>query len=29
LELIFKSSGEPACVKTSSIQKLVSRGWAQ
>ncbi len=29
LELIFKSSGEPACVKTSSVQKLVSWGWAQ
>ncbi|MGY5140552.1 MAG: PEFG-CTERM sorting domain-containing protein [Candidatus Nitrosopumilus sp. Bin_571-38] len=29
LELIFKSSGNPACVKETSIQKLVSRGWTQ
>jgi hypothetical protein len=29
LELIFKSSGEPACVKTSSVQKLISWGWTQ
>ena len=29
LELIFKQSGEPACVKTSSVQKLVSWGWTQ
>jgi|APSaa5957512535_1039671.scaffolds.fasta_scaffold47597_2 hypothetical protein len=28
-ELIFKSSGQPACVKTSSVQKLVSWGWTQ
>ena len=29
MELIFKSSGVPACVKTSSVQKLVSWGWTQ
>ena len=29
LELIFKQSGEPACVKASSVQKLVSWGWTQ
>jgi len=29
LELIFKSSGEPACVKETSVQKLISRGWTQ
>jgi hypothetical protein len=29
MELIFKVSGEPACVKTSSVQKLISWGWAQ
>lgn len=27
--LVFKSSGEPACVKHSSVQKLVSVGWTQ
>ena len=27
--LVFKSSGEPACVKYSSVQKLVSMGWTQ
>ena len=27
--LVFKQSGEPACVKTSSIQKLINMGWAQ
>ena len=29
MELIFKPSGEPACVKVSSVQKLVSWGWIQ
>ena len=29
LELIFKQSGEPACVKASSVQKLISWGWTQ
>jgi hypothetical protein len=29
LELIFKSSGEPACVKISSVQKLINWGWSQ
>lgn len=27
--LIFKPDGTPACVKTSSVQKLVSMGWSQ
>ena len=27
LELIFKSSGTPACVKSSTAEKLVQRGW--
>ena len=27
--LVFKPSGDPACVKISSIQKLVSYGWTQ
>ena len=29
LNLIFTSSGNPACVKETSIQKLVNRGWTQ
>lgn len=29
MDLIFKPSGNPACVKFSSAQKLMSRGWAQ
>ena len=29
LELIFKSSGEPACVKETSVQKLITWGWTQ
>ncbi|QLH04688.1 hypothetical protein C5F49_04715 [Nitrosopumilus oxyclinae] len=29
LELIFKYSGEPACVKASSVKKLVNWGWTQ
>jgi hypothetical protein len=29
LNLIFKSSGSPACVKETSVQKLISWGWAQ
>ncbi|QLH02915.1 hypothetical protein C5F47_04805 [Nitrosopumilus cobalaminigenes] len=28
-ELIFKPSGGPACVNTTSVQKLVSWGWTQ
>ncbi len=29
LELIFKKSNfHPACVKPSSIEKLIERGWA-
>ena len=27
--LVFKPSGEPACVKISSVQKLVNLGWTQ
>ncbi len=27
MELIFKQSGEPACVKASSVEKLIERGW--
>ncbi|MCJ8306421.1 MAG: universal stress protein [Nitrosopumilus sp.] len=29
MKLIFKHSGDPACVKSTSVQKLVSYGWAQ
>ena len=29
LELIFKSNGKPVCVKPSSIEKLVQRGWSK
>ena len=29
LELVFKLNGQPACVKTSSIQKLIAWGWTQ
>ena len=29
LELVFKLNGEPACVKTTSIQKLITWGWTQ
>lgn len=28
-EILFKNDGSPACVKPSSIQKLISRGWSQ
>lgn len=28
-ELIFKSSGGPACVSKASVQKLIIRGWTQ
>ena len=28
-KLIFKSSGQPACVKETSVQKLISWGWTQ
>ena len=27
LELVFKLNGQPACVKTTSIQKLIAWGW--
>ncbi len=29
MELVFKSSGNPACVKSTSVQKLMSYGWTQ
>ena len=28
LELIFKYGGTPACVKSTSVEKLIQRGWA-
>jgi hypothetical protein len=29
LELVFKLNGQPACIKTASIQKLIAWGWTQ
>ncbi len=29
LELVFKLNGQAACVKTASVEKLISRGWTQ
>ena len=29
MELIFKYSGEPSCVKLSSVEKLINRGWTR
>lgn len=29
MELVFKISGESACVKSSSVEKLTQRGWIQ
>ena len=29
LELVFKLNGQPACVKTTSIEKLITWGWTQ
>lgn len=29
MELVFKHSGSPACVKFTSVQKLASYGWTQ
>jgi len=29
LELAFKFNGQAACVKSSSIEKLITRGWTQ
>ena len=29
LGLVFKLDGQPACVKTTSIEKLIAWGWAQ
>jgi len=29
MELIFKYSGEPSCVKLTSVEKLINRGWTR
>ncbi|MEK6929366.1 MAG: hypothetical protein AABZ42_01685 [Thermoproteota archaeon] len=29
LGLVFKLNGQPACVKTTSIEKLIAWGWTQ
>ncbi len=29
LGLVFKLTGQPACVKTTSIEKLIAWGWAR
>ncbi|MCV0411749.1 hypothetical protein [Nitrosarchaeum sp.] len=29
LELIFKISGQPACIQATSVEKLIAWGWAQ
>ncbi|HET9010107.1 MAG TPA: hypothetical protein VFN17_08320 [Nitrosarchaeum sp.] len=29
LELVFKLNGQPACIKTSSIPKLIAWGWTK
>ena len=29
LGLVFKLNGQPACVKTTSIEKLIAWGWAK
>jgi hypothetical protein len=29
LNLVFKLNGQPACVKTTSVQKLAAWGWTQ
>lgn len=29
LELVFKLDGQPACIKTTSIQKLTAWGWTK
>jgi len=29
LELAFKLNGQGACVKTTSVEKLITRGWTQ
>ncbi len=29
LQLVFKKSGNPACVKPSSVEKLIERGWME
>jgi hypothetical protein len=29
MHLVFKKSGNPACVKPSSVEKLLERGWIE
>lgn len=29
LELVFKISGQPACIQSTSVEKLIAWGWAQ
>ena len=29
LELVFKLNGQPACIKTTSVEKLIAWGWTQ
>jgi len=29
MELIFKYSGGPSCVKPTSVEKLINRGWTR
>jgi hypothetical protein len=29
LNLVFKLNGQPACVKTTSVQKLAAWGWTK
>ena len=29
LSLVFKINGQPACIQTASVEKLVAWGWAQ
>lgn len=29
LNLVFKINGQPACIQTASVEKLVAWGWAQ
>ena len=29
LKLAFKFNGQATCIKTSSVQKLITRGWTQ
>ena len=29
LSLVFKINGQPACIQTASVEKLIAWGWAQ